>query len=395
MTHVAFVVSRYGTEVNGGAEMQCRLAAEHLTPYYDIEVITTCAQDYVTWENVYPPGLDEVNGIPVHRFPTLKPRVADFGQRTDWIVSHPHTVRDEIDWFNAQGPHAPALLDSILERRADFDVFVFTGYLYYPTVFGLRLVPEKALLAPTAHDEAYIYFKWYHAMMRAPRGFIYNAPEEKRLVDDLFGVEYIPHEVVGTGIDAPPNANADRFRQQYGIDGPYVHYSGRISHSKNCQELIDFFVRYKDAHPDDPLKLVLAGTSEFPLPQRDDIVALGFLTDSLTRADIMVGAEVFILPSKLESLSLVTLESMALGTPVLCNGTCDVLRGHCLRSNAGLFYDTFDEYAASLDLLRHHPSLRGRMGDNGRRYVAENYAWETVVKKYRRMIDGVVADRWW
>ncbi len=394
-TRVAFVVSRYGTEVSGGAETHCRLNVEHLAPEYDIEIITTCAQDYMTWDNVYAPGLDDVNGIPVIRFPNIASRAADFSKRTDWIVSHPHTLRDESDWFNAQGPHSPALIEYILQRRDDFDAFVFVGYLYYPTVYGLRLLPEKSLLMPTAHDEAYIYFKWFQAMFSAPRGFIYNTPEEKHLIEDIFGVDHIPNAIVGVGIDVPLNVDGARFHQQAGIDTPYVYYGGRLSHSKNCQELLDFFIGYKDARPDVPLNLVLTGTAEFPVPERDDILSLGFLTDAQKKDDVMAGALAFILPSKLESLSLVTLESMALGTPVLCNGTSDVLRGHCLRSNAGLFYDTFDEFAASLDILRKTPRLRALMGENGRQYVAQNYTWQLVIEKYRRMIDMVVAEPWW
>ena len=395
---MGFVTVRYGNEISGGAEFHCRMIAERLAPDYDVEVITTCAQDYMTWDNVYPPGADEVNGIPVQRFPTIQPREESFGQRTAWLISHPHTLRDEMDWFHAQGPNAPALLDYILARRAEVDVFFFVGYLYYPTVFGLRLVPEKSLLLPTAHDEPYIYFKWYHAMVRAPRGFVYNTPEEQRLFNDLFGVDYIPGEVAGMGIDVPTNVNPARVRQKYGIDGPYVYFAGRISHSKNCQELIDFFVRYKELRPADPVKLLLTGTAEFLLPAQDDIVNLGFLPAADARtdiADIMAGADAFILPSKLESLSIVTLESMAVGTPVLCNGASDVMRGHCLRSNAGLFYDTFDEFAASLDVLRNTPGLRARMGENGRNYVTANYLWDNVLAKYRQMIDMVANEPWW
>ena len=42
------------------------------------------------------------------------------------------------------------------------------------------------------------------------------------------------------------------------------------------------------------------------------------------------------MPSYFESLSMVALEAWALGRPVLANGRCDVLKGQCIRSNAGL-----------------------------------------------------------
>ena len=41
MKKIAFIIIRYGVEVNGGAEVHCRMLAERLRPYYDVEVLTT------------------------------------------------------------------------------------------------------------------------------------------------------------------------------------------------------------------------------------------------------------------------------------------------------------------------------------------------------------------
>jgi hypothetical protein len=66
---LAFVVQRYGADIAGGSEMHCRQLAERLSPRHDITVLTTCARDYVTWENAYPPGASMENGVRVQRFP--------------------------------------------------------------------------------------------------------------------------------------------------------------------------------------------------------------------------------------------------------------------------------------------------------------------------------------
>ena len=71
---LAFVVQRYGLEVNGGAEVECRLLAERLSRHMSVEVLTTCAVDYHTWGNHYPPGLEMINGVPVRRFPVDRER---------------------------------------------------------------------------------------------------------------------------------------------------------------------------------------------------------------------------------------------------------------------------------------------------------------------------------
>ena len=57
---LAFVTPRYGTEVIGGAETAARMLAERLCqrPDWEVEVLTSCALDHLTWENTEPAGHD-------------------------------------------------------------------------------------------------------------------------------------------------------------------------------------------------------------------------------------------------------------------------------------------------------------------------------------------------
>ena len=92
------------------------------------------------------------------------------------------------------------------------------------------------------------------------------------------------------------------------------------------------------------------------------------------------------MPSHYESLSMVTLEAMALGVPPLVNGECDVLRGQIQRSNAGFYYRGYDELFEALSLLTREPRLRTRLGENGRRFYQENYAESVIADKYERLL---------
>ncbi|MEM7030565.1 MAG: glycosyltransferase [Chloroflexota bacterium] len=302
---LAFVVQRYGLEVNGGSELLCRQVAEHLAAHDSVVILTTCAQDYTTWENVYPPGLDEVNGIQVQRFPVLQVRDPDFGALSAKLYSQPHSLEDEFAWLNAQGPLAPDLLRHLVQNHLAYDAFIFFTYIYYPTALGVRLVADRAVMVPTAHDEPPLYFKMFRALFNAPRALIYNTQAEKETVEDLFEVDYIPNDVAGVGIDVPSDVSADRFRQKYQLQTDYVLYVGRVSHSKNCAELIENFVKYKASTPS-PLKLVLIGHAEFPLPDHPDILPLGFVSDE-DKFDALAGATVYVHPSKLESLTNIIL----------------------------------------------------------------------------------------
>ena len=68
---IAFVVQRYGENINGGAEQHCRQLAEKMSEKHHVEVLTTTAEDYYTWENRYPPGTEVLNGVTVRRFNSI------------------------------------------------------------------------------------------------------------------------------------------------------------------------------------------------------------------------------------------------------------------------------------------------------------------------------------
>ena len=112
------------------------------------------------------------------------------------------------------------------------------------------------------------------------------------------------------------------------------------------------------------------------------------MTDS--EKDSLLGdAELLVMPSPYESLSLVTLESMANGTPILVNGDCEVLKRHCIRSNAGLWFQNFDEFREGLSLLLSDKKLRDIMKNNGIKYIQENYSWDLIVQKYLAVFQKV------
>jgi len=371
---IAFVVQRYGLEVNGGAELEARLIAEHLAPYIQVEVLTTCALDYMTWANHYAPGMEQVNGIPVRRFPVRAPRdLALFNQVSAQLVAKPHTYFDEVRWMSLQGPDVPDLFQFIREHQKDYDLFLFFTYLYSTAFLGLQLVPFKSILFPTAHDEPWIYLDMFRALFNLPRAFIFNSIEEEHFVANLFQNSHIPRAVLGVGIDIPPIPDTQVLAEDY------IVYVGRVDESKGCGEMFRYFLRYKE-ETDDPVKLVLIGTEAMAIPTHPDILRMGYMKEE--RFAWLRQARLLILPSAYESLSLATLEAWALGIPVLVNGAAVVLKGHCLRSHGGLYYHQEREFMLALRKMRSNDALRAEMGSKGRDYVENNYGWEKIEKEY-------------
>ena len=111
---------------------------------------------------------------------------------------------------------------------------------------------------------------------------------------------------------------------------------------------------------------------------------MGFLDDT-DKFDAIAAADLLIMPSYFESLSMVALEAWALGRPVLANGKCDVLKGQCIRSNAGLYYETYSEFVETLQAIERNRWLSAALGRNGRQFFREHYDWSIIERKYLDM----------
>ena len=108
--------------------------------------------------------------------------------------------------------------------------------------------------------------------------------------------------------------------------------------------------------------------------------------------DALAAADLLIMPSYFESLSMVALEAWALGRPVLANGRCDVLKGQCIRSSAGLYYESYEEFVEALYALESNGPLHARLGRHGREYFARNYAWPVIERKYLDMLQRLQSE---
>jgi glycosyltransferase involved in cell wall biosynthesis len=383
---VAIVVQRYGQGINGGAELHARYIAEHLARHGEVEVLTTCASDYVTWRNELAPGVEKVNGIPVRRFRVKHERdPLVFSKRSERVFQNRHSLGDELDWLDAEGPTSPALVDYVAKHAADYDYCLFFSYRYYHAYYGARAAGARAILVPTAERDATIGLSIFQPLFRSVRAVMYNSPEERAMINTVSRNHDVPGVVVGIGSDVPNNPQPARFRQKYGIRGPFAVYVGRVDQNKGCKELFEYFQGYmKD--PASKLSLILIGNSLLTVPEHPRIRHLGFLDDT-DKFDAMAAADLLIMPSYYESLSMVTLEAWALGRPVLANGKCDVLKGQCLRSNAGLYYETFGEFVGTLEAIEQNRWLAGTLGRNGRQYFREQYDWPVIERKYLDMFD--------
>ena len=380
---LAVVVQRYGAQLNGGAELHARFASEHLARHAEVEILTTCAKDYITWRNEFEPGLDEVNGLSVRRFPVSQERDPDeFGKRSERVFHKKHSIADELRWLESEGPTSPDLVSYIKQHKTNYDYFIFFSYRYYHAYYGIREVRNRSVLVPTAERDPALGLSIFGPTFRSVRAIMYNSFEERALIQQIATNQNVPNVVVGIGSEVPSRVHSRRFRQQRNFFRRFAIYVGRIDENKGCTELFDYFQRYMKVGQ---LDLVLIGNPVMAVPSHPRIHHLGFVSDE-EKFNAMAAADLLIMPSYFESLSMVTLEAWALGLPTLVNGHCDVLRGQVVRANAGLYYANYQEFLESLRLLEKNRPLRQKFGMNGRTYYRRHYTWPVIEKKYLDML---------
>ena len=385
---IAIINQRYGLEVNGGSELYSRQIAERLIAKYDVEVLTSCAVEYVKWSNYYNEGVEQINGVTVRRFKTLherEPKV--FSALDSMMLSNPH-IEEEISeqWIEHMGPYCPELVEYVDKHQDEYEAIIVVTYLYYTAVKSIVRIKNKAIFIPTAHQEPFIHFDMYKKVFGAADAYVFLTDEEKDLVHSIFHNEDVPYEVMGVGVEVPEVVDSERFKKKYNLDN-YLIYVGRIDEGKDCPRLFKYFLEYKRRVKSD-LKLVLMGKAVCDIPKSPDIISLGFVSEE-DKFDGIKGAKALILPSKFESLSISVLEAMTLSVPVIVNGICDVLKGHCVKSNGGLYYKNYFEFEGCINYRMEHPEEYAIMCKNARKYVEDYFQWDDIMKKFDRIIERV------
>ena len=377
---VGVLPARFGPEIVGGAEIVLRYIALGLQDRgWDVEILTTCATDYFSWDNDRPEGVRDEDGLRVRRFKAVKstPGVErrDLGHRM--LAGDPVTLAEQDRWMN-DDVRVPDLYEYLVDHHDRYDALIFGPYLFWPAYACSQIAPEKSVLWTCLHDEPYAYQRLFEPMFCGVAGLFFQTDPERDLALRIHP-DLAPHAVVGCGVEVPQDADAERFRRKYAIDGPFVLYAGRREGAKGWDDLLRAYARAVTERGVD-LKLVTMGAGEVRPPAEVSslVVDLGFLPDA-DRDDAYAAATAYVQPSHFEAFSRTIMESWLAGTPVIGNAGSEVVRWHIERSEAGLIYANDDELVEALILLMEQPTIAARLGANGPAYVLDHYQWPGVI----------------
>ena len=392
MKKIAFVIPWYAEKIPGGAEMETREVTKHLKAAgMDVEILTTCVREFVSdWsEDYYPEGDDVVLGIPVKRFKVRKRDTQAFDEVNLKLMNGTMPTADEEQTFITEMINSPGLIDYISTHKDEYTAFVYIPYMFGTTYYGVKACPEKAVMIPCFHNEAYIYMSIFRKMYSQAAGMIFNARPELELTERVYDTKNVEKIVMGIGMDIDLTTDPQAFRKKFGINEPFIIYAGRKDIGKNVHTLLKYFGEYKKRNPSD-LRLVLIGGGKIDIPKSAEkyVTDLGFV-DMQDKYNATGAAEFLCQPSKNESFSLVIMESWLCGRPVLVHEKCDVTTNFCRESQGGLFFNDYFEFEGCLDYFLNNKEAAAQMGKNGRKYVREHFDWNVITERYRRFFEKI------
>lgn len=409
---IAFVVTGYGRNASGGTEQHCRMLAERLLADYDVEVFTTCVNDYTRGENELPVGEEWDNGVLVRRFEAnpIHPELYDYYvKKSRWsrrLRRHLYQLR-LLSFFAQLQPvstymqkveqnvmqsyvfYSPRLISYMQEHKDDYKAVIPIN-ISYPLAYYVSLcIPDKTILIPTMHYESSAFRSIYTEVFTKVAYVGFNTMAEQKLAERIFGKKNMsPHGIISVGINESVDADWEKTKKKFNLPDEYLLFVGRVDPGK-LHHVVEYYLSYRNKYKKTNLKLVLVGGLFAKMVQHPDIIYTGFVGEAEKYA-IIQHAKVFVNPSKFESLSLILLEGMSRGKAMLVNGRCAVLKEHCEQSGgAAMYYMNRREFASQLYKIENSDELRMQMGEKGKKYVAENYNWKVIIERLKKVINSL------
>ncbi|SCP95753.1 glycosyltransferase family 4 protein [Anaerobium acetethylicum] len=399
MKPIAFVIPWYGDDIQGGAEIECNhLAHCFMDSGMEVEVLTTCVKKAADdkGKNTLHAGISKESGVLVRRFKVRKQNKDRYNCANLKLYNNMPVTAEEERMYVEEDINSPAMYRYIRDNRDKYECFIFMPYLYGPTYNGSRECPDNCIMIPCFHDESYAYMNLTKECAARFKGMIFLSKPEGELAHRLYDLSKVKTAVLGAYVESGWEDSCDpqAFREKYNIQDDFILYAGRKDSGKKADELMKFFIQYKKFHKEEKLKLVIigGGTLEIPREFQREVIDLGFV--SIEDKHNAFAASLFLCnPSYFESFSIVIMESWLAKRPVLVSEHCAVTTNFCQENNGGLYYDNFGTFCGCLDFMIKNKEIADKMGENGFKYVTENFTHKVISEKYIRFLRGIIEDK--
>lgn len=376
----------------GGAEVLARNMALELNKRgVETIVFTTCsASPYDSWwDDHHQPGVYEVEGIEVHRYPTGKSREPYDSVIKKLTRGKQLSAQEQRDFFD-YGINSAALVYDLNNYLGGEYELIALPYFHGLTHSVINKYPHEISLIPCFHDEQQFYWNATGQLLENAKNIFFNSPEEKELTIRHYGGQLgrrVAESVVtGVGIELPISEK-ELTEVPPDLAESYFVYAGRKERGKNVHLLCEWFGDYVSKFAPATRLLFIGGGDKSLLPKDEHYVDLGFVSEA-RKLQLMKHSKGIINLSENESFSIVIMEGWLCAVPCVVSANCAVTRNHVLRSNGGLFVSNRDEFCLALKHLEENETVRRELGANGQRYLTREYSFDVVLAKYLEQLDG-------
>lgn len=374
----------YPPDVNGAARFTERLAIGLLSRGHEVHMIAPSTNGR--------PFVEEQDGVIVHRLPSHRyPLVEQFRICLPWEIGHRiDRILAEVkpDVAHIQGHFLVTRLLASRVRAAGIPLVATNHFMPENLVEHVRV--------PRAVRRAVSRAAWRDCARVLGKAQVVTAPTP-RAVELLATSSGLTGGIaISCGIDAAKYARAASRAAAHSV--PNVLFVGRLDQEKRVEELIKAFAQLPG---DVPARLEIVGDGA----HRDDWISLaekvgiadrtvfhGFISEE----DLLAAygrCDVFVMPGVAELQSLVTLESMAAGKPVIAANAMALPHLVHPGQNGFLFEPgNVDELAGYLETLLRDPQLRADMGKHSRA-IASGHELNTTLDRFETLYHEVVSGR--
>ncbi|MBI1880518.1 MAG: glycosyltransferase family 4 protein [Chloroflexi bacterium] len=408
---ILHVVQGY-TPAIGGTERVIQIISERLVKQYDDEVLVfttnaakNCEVFWLQNQPTLPVGIETINGVTVRRFPIFN----RFGHVRHQITKFADWANLPFkDWFRAffNGPIVFSMTREITRFKADVICASSFPFLHmYAALAGGKRSGRPVVLVGALHPtDAWSFDRpmIYKAIRQADAYIAYSQFERDYLIQQRDIPASLIH-TIGAGVDPDlfATANGQELRDAYGWgDDPVVAYVGQLNRRKGAQHLLAAMPHVWNLYPQ--AKLLLAGASSTYSGQLEQeaarlaanvpnrVVMIKDFSEE-EKAKIFAACDVLVFPSSEESFGLVFVEAWACGKPVIGARAgaipsiiSDGVDGLLVTPGQG------DELVEAICQLLANPIQRARLGEAGYTKMRQNYTWDIVTDKFRKVYSQVV-----
>jgi glycosyltransferase involved in cell wall biosynthesis len=346
------------------------------------------------------PSLHRQEAVPTRPGPSAL-STPPFAPAQEPEVTLPYLVKSQV--YTIPSPGALRELRESLERLRpdvvhasltlsplDFRLPDLCQQLGLPLVATFHPPFDANLRNITAGTQQLTYQVYAPSLARYDRVIVFSALQADLL--ERLGVPADRLAVIPNGVDTdvwapastPPQRHLGELRQRFGGQRVFL-YMGRLSTEKNVEALLK---AWRLVRPAGCLLLIVGdGPLRGTLQHNDaDVLWWGYEGDLRRRVALLQVAEVFLLPSLVEGLSLALLEAMACAKA--CVATDAGADGEALEGGAGIVISTqgvTTQLRTLLPVLRDQPLLTAELGRRARARVLERYTLSRNIEAIERL----------